>query len=191
MNSSSRSRLALIFGCGGLALSAFATGAPPLSGPSLSASTKETASSPTAENPETAPALTRAEALKKIAAAHQYVAHPSPPPPAGKIAEPQVMMPAFEMDTPPPAPRTETKPAAPAAGQVWVPGHYMPVEHQWRWVRGEWAVPATPISVWIPARYDEKEKKWTPGYWQPDAPAQTVTEAPKKDDAAPARPSGY
>jgi hypothetical protein len=131
------------------------------------------------------PALTRDEALKLINAARHYEAHP-PPSPTGGVAEPAVTMPDFQMMDPPPPDRTETKPAAPGPGYVWVPGHYMPVEHQWRWVRGEWAVPALPISVWIPARYDPKEKQWTPGYWQPDRPT-TGESDPAKAESVPPR----
>jgi len=133
-------------------------------------------------DPALTPALTRAEALKLIDGARRYVAHPTATSPAstsGMPSEPVVTTPDFQMDTPPPAPREETKPEAPAAGYVWVPGHYMPVKREWRWVRGEWAVPAQPISVWIPAKYDAKEKKWAPGYWQPDATTPNEPPAPK------------
>jgi hypothetical protein len=126
---------------------------------------KAEAASPAAN----APALTLAEAQKVVVAARKYEAHP-PPDPAGRPAEPRVMMPDFQGLGPPPVPRAETKPESPTAGFVWVPGHYMPVSGAWRWVRGEWAAPATPVSVWIPSRYDPAERKWTPGYWQPDRP---------------------
>lgn len=100
--------------------------------------------------------------------------------------------PDFFIAAPPPVPRPETKPPAPAAGYVWVPGHYMPVKGEWQWVAGEWGVPATPSSVWIDARYDAKVKYWTPGYWQPDRPTPEPS-APTKDgkEAAPAAPGGY
>jgi hypothetical protein len=133
---------------------------------------------------DTSPVLTRAEAQEKIALAKRYMAHP-PRTGEGNRAEPLVNMPEFDIAIPPPAPRAETKPAAPAADQVWVAGHYMPVEGEWRWVRGEWAVPATPISVWIPARYDEKRQKWAPGYWQPDVPTPAPEESPTKSGKSP------
>jgi hypothetical protein len=119
---------------------------------------------------ENAPTLTLAEAQKVIVASRKYEAHPPSTGPAGRPSEARVLTPDFERLEPPPAPRAETKPESPTAGYVWVPGHYMPVSREWRWVRGEWAAPATPVSVWIPARYDPTEKKWTPGYWQPDRP---------------------
>jgi WXXGXW repeat (2 copies) len=139
---------------------------------------------------DSAPALTRAEALKLITDARMYVAHP-PKDPNELVAKPKVTTPDFDIAEPPPPARPETKPEAPAPGYVWVEGHYMPVKGQWRWVRGEWAVPALPISVWISARYDEKGKTWAPGYWQPDV-ASTVAPAETPKDARPAAPaSGY
>jgi hypothetical protein len=156
-------------------------------------SSPESRPAPASDQPASStqpPALSRAEALKVIAGARQYVAHPTPTPAAGAVTKPQVTTPDFAMDTPPPAPRPETKPGAPAEGMVWVAGHYMPVKGEWRWVNGEWAVPATPISVWIPARYDAEQKKWAPGYWQPDAPTTPPAEPATKPvtPAAPASP---
>ena len=135
--------------------------------------------------------LTRAEALKIIAGAKKYEAHPVEKTSVG-LTKPKVLTPDFDMATPPPAPRSELKPDAPAPGMVWVAGHYMPVKGQWRWVRGEWAVPALPISVWIPAKYDEATKHWDPGYWQPDAPAsaEPAADPNAKDNKAPIK-AGY
>jgi hypothetical protein len=142
-----------------------------------------------------APALTRAEALKIIAEARRYVAHPDPAmahaqtqPVNPSQARPLVTTPAFNMVEPPPAPRPETKPPAPSATLVWVPGHYMPVEGDWRWVNGEWATPATPISIWIPANYSAAEKKWSPGYWQPDVTTTPTAQStpPPATSVAPA-----
>ena len=140
--------------------------------------------------PASAPALTRAEALKIIAESRLYVAHPQAQPENSTRAEPLVTTPAFDMNNPPPAPRTETKPPTPAPGLVWAAGHYMPVKGVWRWVNGEWAAPATPISVWIPANYNAKKKKWSPGYWQPDAPYTAPAGSPPKP-ATPATPARY
>lgn len=90
---------------------------------------------------------------------------------------------SFEMPTPPPAPRTETKPPAPAENLVWVPGHWAPQDGQWNWVAGQWSVPATPVSVWIEAKYDPAAKRWDAGYWQPDRPDSYEGEAPAKETA--------
>lgn len=141
-------------------------------------------------SPAEIPALTRAEERQLIAEAKRYVAHP-PKEGNAVISKPKVTTPDFDIAEPPPAPRSETKPEAPGPGYVWVEGHYMPVKGQWRWVRGEWAVPALPISVWIPARYDEKEKTWSPGYWQPDVPAAIPPPEPAKDGKPAAPPNGY
>jgi hypothetical protein len=94
----------------------------------------------------------------------------------------------FKMETPPPAPRAETKSPAPAAGYVWIPGHWTPVKGQWQWTPGEWATPATAASVWIEARYDSKTKEWTAGYWQPDRPDSYEPEI-QKETTAPGPPT--
>lgn len=72
------------------------------------------------------------------------------------------------ISTPPPAPRAETKPAAPSANHVWVRGYYQPVKGEWQWRPGVWAIPATPQSVWIDGSYDPNSKRWSEGHWQPD-----------------------
>lgn len=182
MNSNFALRCVGVCGLGfALALTATAQGA--ADGPRVAPATKPPVAAANAAAAavatDTKPALTRAEAQEKIVLAKRYVAHP-PATGEGKRTEPLVNMPEFDIAIPPPAPRAETKPAAPAAGQVWVAGHYMPVDGEWRWVRGEWAVPATPSSVWIVARYDEKLQKWAPGYWQPDVPTPALEESPTK-----------
>jgi hypothetical protein len=89
-----------------------------------------------------------------------------------------------QMKTPPPAPRTDTKPPAPANNLVWVPGHWAPQDDEWKWVAGRWSVPATPASVWIEPKYDPATKRWSPGYWQPDRPDSYENEQPAKEAAA-------
>ena len=131
------------------------------------------------------PALTLAEAQKVVSTARKYVAHPASSQAGERRVQARIVSPDFEMEEPPPPPRSETKPASPDPSYVWVAGHYMPVKGEWRWVRGEWAVPATPSSVWIPASYDAKEKKWSPGYWQPDKPSASESEPPAKDGTTP------
>ena len=145
---------------------------------SFAAAPTSAATAPAAPNVAAAsPDLTRSEALEIIRTARHYVAHPTLSP-NGTPTTPLVTSPDFEVATPPPPPRAETKPTAPGTNYVWVAGHYMPVAKVWRWVRGEWAVPATSISVWIPARYDEQEKNWRPGYWQPDVPSTPTAQVP-------------
>lgn len=131
--------------------------------------------------PAPAPELSFAEARKLVVAGRKYVAHPRISG-AGEATAPGSDVPdGFEIATPPPAPRAESRPASPGPGLVWVPGHYMPVKGEWRWVRGEWAGPATPASVWIQGQYDAEKKTWSPGYWQPDRPAPAEVSA--KDGA--------
>lgn len=179
-------RMRLVSLCGLWAAIAFTQNLRGADEPSPSSSAEKSSSAPALS-----PALTRSEAPKLIAASRKYVAHPGPKSPNGTRPEPEVITPGFEMADPPPAPRTETKPAAPEPGYVWVAGHYMPVKKEWRWVRGEWAVPALPISVWMESHYDAKAKKWSPGYWQPDAPATPPAEPPPKTSTPPAAPPGY
>ena len=95
----------------------------------------------------------------------------------------------FIMETPPPPLRAEKKPPIPAAGMVWVPGHWYPSKGEWQWRAGQWGIPATPISVWIDAKYDAKTKQWSPGYWQPDrvAPEQPEAPAPAENQPPPAK----
>jgi hypothetical protein len=139
---------------------------------------------PASTTPDATQPLTFAEAQKAIAATRRYVAHPSPAEKDKKSPAVPVEAPFTMAEPPPPAP-AESVPVSPVTGHVWVPGHYMPFEGKWRWVRGEWAAPATSVSVWIPARYDPKEKKWTPGYWQPDRPPTPDTYPTGKDAASP------
>lgn len=180
--------LATVGLCSAFAVTVFGENARGVSEPGFPGPGKEQVVSSSRAAPE--PALTLAEAQIKIAAARRYPAHPPASGAAAQRPEARVTSPDFEMVGPPPPAPAELKPAAPAPGYVWVPGHYMPVEGKWRWVRGEWAVPATPSSVWIPARYDPQEKKWSPGYWQPDRPTSTEPDSPTKD-AAPTASSPY
>lgn len=90
------------------------------------------------------------------------------------------------MDQPPPAPRQETRPAAPAANYKWRPGHWAAVDKKWSWVAGEWVVPPDPVAVWIDGKYDATTQKWTAPYWQPDRPTNYDKDAaPAKDAVTP------
>src|SRR5687768_15137270 len=48
----------------------------------------------------------------------------------------------FTMESPPPPLRPEKKPPIPAAGMVWVPGHWAPSKGEWQWREGRWGIPA-------------------------------------------------
>ena len=91
------------------------------------------------------------------------------------------------METEPPAVRSEEKPPIPAQGMVWVAGHWRPVDGKWEWRRGEWGIPATPISVWIEPKYDPKTKQWIAGYWQPDREQPYERETEEKEQPATAK----
>ena len=93
----------------------------------------------------------------------------------------------FMMATPPPPLRAETKAPPPAAGHVWVPGHWASVKSEWQWTPGAWGIPATPSSVWIESRYDSKTKHWSAGYWQPDRAHSYEPEAVQKDPLSPVK----
>ena len=124
---------------------------------------------------------TTTETLQKLGVpAPRYPAHPPAKPSGARGGARAETTAKVVMPTPPPSLRTETKPPAPAEGLVWVPGHYVPINEQWRWVAGEWGVPATPASVWIEATYDRKTASWSPGYWQPDRPEPSEAAAPTK-----------
>lgn len=88
-----------------------------------------------------------------------------------------------EIEPAPPPPHPEKQPASPAAGLVWVPGHWRPVNGEWQWTPGEWRIPATPISVWIEAEYDSATSHWRPGYWQPDRSQPYEMDAPQIDQS--------
>jgi WXXGXW repeat (2 copies) len=152
----------------------------------FSADSKSTPQSPATPSSAPTPAITETEALNKTSAPEpHYPAHPSTvaqTPQSGDAPMVHTGASTFGNNTdpnlisaPPPSPRSETKPTAPAGLYVWVPGHYAPMKGQWQWVPGEWSVPATPSSVWIEGRYDEKAKRYSPGYWQPDRPPAPQT----------------
>lgn len=63
--------------------------------------------------------------------------------------------------SPPPAPRTETTPAPPGPGHVWVPGHYAWTDSGWTWVRGRWQR-AREGYTWVNPRYEESDGR---GYY--------------------------
>jgi hypothetical protein len=138
--------------------------------PSTASTVEKSAPPTTVPTPAAAPTkVTAAETLQKLGVpSPRYTAHPEPKEKNGKARVTAPTHAKIVMDDPPPAPRAETKPPAPPGNYVWVPGHYVPINHEWRWVAGEWGVPVTPSSVWIDATYDAKTRTWSPGYWQPD-----------------------
>ena len=173
--------------CGFLASSAWSAESSAKSAPP--ARTSETPPAAVAPSPRSSAESKESVAEKKPAAAAQPVAPAKLPPElaASKVVEAaneehiEQGRDRFAMETPPPPIRAEKKPPIPASGMVWVPGHWVPVKGEWQWRSGEWGVPATPISVWIDAKYDSKAKQWSPGYWQPDRPAPHQPEPVEKE----------
>jgi hypothetical protein len=170
--------------CGMLALTAVAEDAPAAAVPPLpTTAPKPSAAVPppvAVPAPAAAPApVTTAETLQKLGVpAPRYPAHPPAKKAGARGKDSAVTAARIVMPTPPPPPRAESKPAPPPGNYVWVPGHHVPIKDEWRWVAGEWGVPATPASVWIEAQYDPKTQSWSPGYWQPDRPDSYETPPP-------------
>ena len=143
---------------------------------------------PASSSSSTTPAAEPAKKTERPSATVAPKTEKIPPGPATseaiEDANEEHIRPASErhkMETPPPPLRAEKKPPMPAPGLVWVPGHWAPVKGEWQWTPGEWGVPATPISVWIDAKYDSKTKQWHAGYWQPDRPSPHRPDPPERD----------
>ncbi|MFQ5608036.1 MAG: YXWGXW repeat-containing protein [Candidatus Zixiibacteriota bacterium] len=70
--------------------------------------------------------------------------------------------------TPPPARKSEVRPAKPFASAVWIRGHWT-----WRggrhvWISGHWAK-ARSGQVWVPGHWVKKGKRgwvWKKGHWR-------------------------
>ena len=173
--------------CGFLASSAWSAESSPKPAPPAGTSEAQPAAPPPSHR--SSAELKKAGAEKKPVVDAQPVAPEKLPPElaASKAIEAaneehiEPVRDRFTMETPPPPARAEKKPSIPASGMVWVPGHWVPVKGEWQWRPGEWGVPATPISVWIDAKYDPKTKQWSQGYWQPDRPAPHQPEPVEKE----------
>lgn len=169
------------------------TGSPqsPPTGPSAEAPTNPVAAPSSDSRPAAAPADSTSQKEKPAAGTTDSPAKLSPALAAKRAAEEAKrahILPAsgpFKMETPPPAPRAETKTPPPAAGYTWMPGHWMPVKGEWKWMPGEWGVPPTAASVWIEGKYDSKTKEWTAGYWQPDRAESYEPNVLEKESATP------
>jgi len=89
----------------------------------------------------------------------QQEVYQPPPPPVQEVA----------VETAPPAPIEEVRPAAPFVGALWIPGfwHWQGGRHVW--VAGRWS--ATPAGhAWEADRWDHrKDGHWVhrPGHWHP------------------------
>ena len=72
--------------------------------------------------------------------------------------------------TPPPAPREEVPGAPPAAGSVWIGGHWAYENGRYDWVAGHYEAPRTGYR-WVPYRWVEDNGRWRmeEGHWEADA----------------------
>jgi hypothetical protein len=100
----------------------------------------------------------------------------------------QVYMPSVRVNVAPPAVRVEASPPAPAAGYIWIPGHWVWRDNQHVWAVGHWVQPPGGGYVWEPARWVAENGAWSfyEGHWRLTvAPAQTEVYQPP---VAPAQP---
>jgi hypothetical protein len=104
--------------------------------------------------------------------------------PAASFAQTYIV-PAVRVAVAPPALRVETQPAAPAAGFVWIPGHWVWRDGAHVWAAGHWIQPPGAGYSWEAARWVAENGQWSfyEGHWrlpvvttvyQPVAPAQPV-----------------
>ncbi|MGZ6143609.1 MAG: hypothetical protein ACXWLM_09730 [Myxococcales bacterium] len=77
---------------------------------------------------------------------------------------------------PPPPPRYEQQGGPHAAGQLWIPGFWMPRGPQHVWVPGHYATPPAPGYLWQPARWESANGAWAfyEGHWYPGEPPQAM-----------------
>ena len=93
----------------------------------------------------------------------------------------QYVVPSVRVAVAPPPLRVEAQPPAPAAGNVWIPGHWIWRGTQHEWVSGHWVVPPEGGLVWEPARWVADGGQWSfyEGHWRlAAAPAQPVVYQP-------------
>ena len=71
---------------------------------------------------------------------------------------------------PPPPPAHEEVVVRPRGDVVWIDGYYRwrPHRHEYVWVRGHWAHPPRPHSVWVPGRWERRHGEWVyfEGRWE-------------------------
>jgi len=68
----------------------------------------------------------------------------------------------------PPAERVEVIPAAPAAGYVWVKGHWGWRQNDYEWIAGHWAMPDRAFRDWVPGEWRHDRYGWfyVEGHWR-------------------------
>jgi hypothetical protein len=87
----------------------------------------------------------------------ETVAYVPPPPPAQPMY----------VETAPPEPLVEVRPALPFAGAVWIPGYWNWHGRHHVWVGGHWSAPV-PGSNWEGTRWDRDGDRYrhVPGRWR-------------------------
>ena len=74
----------------------------------------------------------------------------------------------FVAPGPPPPPPYETITAPPAAGYIWVPGHWYYRSTGWVWAAGYWNLAPYSGAVWVPGHWVWRAYGWVwvPGHWR-------------------------
>ncbi len=68
----------------------------------------------------------------------------------------------------PPAAIVETRPAAPGAGYVWVPGYHQWDGARYNWTAGTWVQAPHPGARWVAHRWVRRHGGWVlvEGHWR-------------------------
>jgi hypothetical protein len=87
-------------------------------------------------------------------------------PPAPVVYQPAPVQ-TVVVDTAPPPPLVEVRPAAPFGGAVWIPGYWTWHGNRHFWVGGRWSAP-WPGHVWEPHHWELIGGRWhfVPGHWR-------------------------
>jgi len=70
------------------------------------------------------------------------------------------------VDTEPPPPQAEVRPASPAPNAVWIDGHWNWRGGRYVWVPGHWD--RNPKGSWVAGHWDKRGRRWVwvPGHWR-------------------------
>ena len=81
--------------------------------------------------------------------------------------------PSIPSKVPPPRPKYEPRPPAPAEDKVWIPGEWRRVGGTWAWSRGRYVERPGPGYRWVRGTWQARSYGWVhrPGTWaiDPDA----------------------
>src|SRR5262249_41287085 len=82
-----------------------------------------------------------------------------PPPPPTPVVYHPVPVQQVVVETAPPAPVVEVRPAIPHASAVWIPGYWYWHGTRHFWVSGRWSAPH-PGHTWEPHRWERDGVRW-------------------------------